>query len=190
MKKGMTFLNMNVYHNFRWVRILLLGLGVMLLIPAIIVQVLPIGPNNFNLTINGNMQPYNDQNLQTFRLIFLTAFGVPSIILITLSLTLFLLSRRKRKQEHYLKSHGDLLQAENIDFIYSGVIVNYTPTMRLVCSYKTSQGEIIRFKSKILRYDPIPYLPEDKINVYYDKYDKRDYFVDVEGSMEEIYEDY
>lgn len=179
----------NIYYKFVWVRILLLGLGVLLLIPAIIMQILPMGPNSFNLTINGIPQPYNDQNLQIFRGIFLAAFGIPSMILIIVSVILFILSRRKRNQEEHLKKYGELLKAGNIDFIYSAVWVNYSPTMRLVCSYTTSKGENIGFKSKILRYDPTPYLLEDNINVYCDQYDKNRYFVDVEGSMEDIYED-
>lgn len=176
------------YYNFSWVGLLLLGLGLLLLIPAIGIQVMPIREESFNLTINGVAQPYTPENVQKFRWLFLAIFGSFSLVLLIIGVVFTTRNRYKKKQKEQLKQTGTLVMADVRECNYTSVRINHRSALQMICSYKNKQGETFLFKSPSLRMDPTPYLENRKVKVYWDQQNKKKYFIDIDDSVGNIYE--
>uniref|UniRef100_UPI00403F6605 hypothetical protein n=1 Tax=Candidatus Enterococcus willemsii TaxID=1857215 RepID=UPI00403F6605 len=179
--------NKSIYSNFKWVAWLLIGMGVLFLVPAIVMQFVPIGPDNFNLTLNGVRQPYTEANAALFRRIFLYAFSAPTLILFIIGGVILFYHIRKTKKENDLREMGTYLIAGNLEVGYSSIRVNYRHQIFLTCSYVDEKGNNYLFKSRPLRYDPRAFL-NGQVKVYYQPDNISNYFVDVEGSMDSVYE--
>ncbi|MGX7196354.1 hypothetical protein [Enterococcus olivae] len=177
----------SVYYNFDWVGYLLLFMGVLFMIPAFVMQVVPFGPHNFSFTLNGVPMPYNEENLQMFRRIFLLAFGIPALILVLIGGIVLIRRIIKNNRDQRLKEMEQPIVCHNLNLEYSSVQVNYQNKRYLTCSYTDDRGDTYLFKSRILRYDPLPYL-DGTVNVYQNEFKPKQYFVDVEGSMQPVYE--
>ncbi|EOL42734.1 hypothetical protein RV11_GL003057 [Enterococcus phoeniculicola] len=176
------------FYNFTWVGYLLLGLGLLFLSIGLILQIIPINESNFHMSVNGVEQPYSAANVHTFRLIFLSTFGgVGGLLLVTAGI---FIGRNyyKKKRVINLKDSGEKIVAEVVDYLPSHVRVNHYPAMYLICSYKKLTGEQLNFKSKLLRRNPIPFLSDNKVIVYYDKNNLKKYFVDVDESIGNVVE--
>ena len=169
------------YYNFSWV-------GLLFLIPAIGIQVMPIKESNFNLTINGVVQHYTPENVQKIRWLFLAIFGSFSFVLLIIGVVFTTRNQSKKKQKEQLKQTGTLIMADVMECKYTSVRVNHRSALQLICSYKNKQGEIFLFKSPSLRMDPMPYLENRKVNVYWDQQNKKKYFIDIDGSVGNVYE--
>ncbi|MHC5248479.1 hypothetical protein [Enterococcus sp. LJL90] len=175
-------------YRFSWVAILLAALSLIFIGVAVIMQVVPIDSDHFNLSVNGVRQTYNSENLRTFRLIFLAAFGGIGGVLLLVAVILFARSARKNRRIENLRATGKKVLAEVVDYNFSGVTVNNRRATYLICSYQAKSGEHLNFKSPLLRRDPTPYLPNGEVIVYYDKTNLKNYFVDIDGSMEKVVE--
>ena len=177
----------SIYVNYSWVSYLLGGIGVVFFIPAFIMQVVTFSPDNFNFTLNGVRQPYTEENLRMFRRIFLFAFGTPALILIIIGATIFIIQWRKKQRAEELKQNGKMLVCQNLEIGYSSIQINHQYQILLTCSYTEKNGDVYLFKSRTLRYDPRPYL-NGQVNVYHERENIKNYFVDVEGIMDNVYE--
>lgn len=177
----------SIYVSYSWVSYLLGGIGVVFFIPALIMQVVTFSPDNFNFTLNGVRQPYTEENLRMFRRIFLFAFGTPALILIIIGATIFIIQWRKKQRAEELKQNGKMLVCQNLEIGYSSIQINHQYQILLTCSYTEKNGDVYLFKSRTLRYDPQPYL-NGQVNVYHERENIKNYFVDVEGSMDNVYE--
>lgn len=176
------------YYNFSWVGILLLIMGILFLIPAVTIQVIPIREESFNLTINGVAQPYTPENVQKFRLLFLTLFGIFSVLLLSIGIIFTSRHHYKKKQKEQLKQTGMLIMADVMECNYTSVRINHRSALQLICSYKNKQGETFLFKSPSLRMDPTPYFENRKVKIYWDQQNKKKYFIDIDESVGNIYE--
>ncbi|MEI5995120.1 hypothetical protein [Candidatus Enterococcus mansonii] len=176
------------YINFIWIGILPCIMGLFLLVPALIIQVMPITETNFQFSINGVAQPYTQENVQHMRHIFLLVFGIIGMVPILIGATLLFWNYRKKKQRQLLKEQGLALRAEVAQFTSSSIQINNRFATRLLCSYTNKQGETYLFKSQFLRMDPTPFLQDGQVTVYCDREDNIKYFVDVDGSVDRVYE--
>ena len=166
----------SVYLNTSWAGYLLMGMGMVFLLVAIVIQF--ITPTTSGMDSN---------QLSVFRLVFLASFGLPAAILFLVGLGLLLNQRKRLKQEAELKLRGKRVQATNVTLESSNVQVNRQYQMHLTCTYRDARGNQYLFKSRMLRMNPIPFLG-DEVTVYLEPEKMKPYFVDVEGSMESVYE--
>ena len=176
------------YYHFSWIGILLLVLGFLFLIPAIGIQVMPIREEGLKLTINGIAQPYTPENVQKLRWLFLLIFGSFSLVLLISGFIFTIRNWYKKKQKEQLRQTGTLIMADVMECTYTSIRINQRSALQLICSYKNKQGETFLFKSPSLRMDPTPYLENRKVNVYWDQQNKKKYFIDIDGSVGDVYE--
>ncbi|WP_207696702.1 hypothetical protein DOK67_0001994 [Enterococcus sp. DIV0212c] len=176
------------YINVTLFGVLLCVVGGLFLIPALVVQVVPITPDNFHFTINGVTQPYSLENVRMFRLIFLLVFGFVGMIPIVIGGIVIIWNKMKRRQQQRLKEEGRALRAKVNQLTSSSIRLYNGYGMRLMCSYKNEAGETYLFKSQLLRIDPTPFLNEGQVTVYCDRENSSNYFVDIDGSVEKVYE--
>lgn len=169
--------------SFMFVGAALLSLGLVFLIAAAVVQLIPIDPNSVNLYINGIRQPPTQETVRTFRLLFLLIFGIFAVAAAGAGGALIGRAALKRRGAESLKENGTCLTATVVAFSPSRVSVNHGRLQRLVCSYTDFRGQTYIFKSDLLRNDPVPFLPNGEVKVYHDREDMRMYFVDVDGSI-------
>jgi hypothetical protein len=169
--------------SFMWVGVMLLAMGFAFFVVFIIAQLLPIGSEDIYTYINGELVPPTDDTMFDFRWIFLFGFGIPGLGLIVAGTTVIFKNVAKKKLAAQLKRDGACLVAEACDYADSNVSVNGSVTPRLVCAYTDSSGTTYIFKSELLRLDPVPYLSDMMVNVYYDQNDMSRYFVDIDGSV-------
>ncbi len=178
-----------VYYNVKWIGVMLIVMGGIFLSVALIMQLVAIRPESFSFRVNGVMQPYSEHNVQMFRLIFLASFGIPAIILLSVGGAILWRAALKKRQAQVLQETGKMIYAHHLDLGMSAIRVNYQYKFYLTCSYTNPQNETFIFRSRLLRYDPRPYLEvPGTVKVYYDEMNIKRYFVDVEGSMRTVYE--
>lgn len=177
----------SIYYSLTWVSVLLVVLGAIFLVVALGMQLIPIGPESFRYQINGVYQPYNANSLQVFRYIFLASFGLPGLILFGFGFGLLIYQKIKEKRAQELKQGGKEILCHQLELAYSSVQVNRQYKSYLTCIHTDKKGQTFIFKSRLLRYDPRPFL-DDSVKVYYDRQDMRRYFVDIEGSMGDVFE--
>jgi len=170
--------------RFSFIGWIFLGIGIPFLIVGIVMQLVPISPENMTVYRNGIRQPATEETVRIFRLIFLGVFGGLGLIFSTIGGAFALRPMSKRRRSERLKREGALLVAEAVGLEASQIRVNLRPLSYLRCAYESPTGETYIFKSDLLRADPTPHLDEGKVNVYYDRENMRKYFVDVDGSVE------
>lgn len=175
-------------YKFTWVGYLLLGLGILFFSIGIIFQIVPINESNFHMSRNGVKLPYSVENVRTFRLIFLSTFGSIGGLLLLISCIFISRNYYIKKRNASLKESGEKIMAEVVDYLPSKIRVNNHLAMYLICSYEKNTGEYLNFRSKLLRRDPRPFLSENKVVVYYDRDNLKKYFVDIDGSIENVIE--
>jgi len=169
--------------SFIWVGVMLLAMGIGFFVLAIVVQLLPIASENIHTYINGELMPPTYDAADNFQLIFSLAFGLSGLGLIVAGAIVIFRKVAKKKLADQLKRNGACLIAEALDYAGSNVSINGRIVPRLVCAHTDSSGTTYIFKSDLLRLDPVPYLSDMMVNVYYDKNDMNRYFVDIDGSV-------
>ena len=169
--------------NFTWVALIPLGLGLIFLTVAIVMQMVPLNPENMNVYINGIRQPGTAETVRTFRMIFLFVFGGLGLIPMIVGLVMLIRRGVKNKLHARLKQEGAMLWAEETELVNSSVRINHRRLQYLRCSYN-DHGRAYIFKSPLLRMDPTPFLGNGKVKVYYDRNDMRKHYVDIDGSIE------
>lgn len=169
--------------NYSWISIIFIVLGGIFVTIAIIFQLIPLDPRTITVRINGILQPANQETVRIFRLIFLLTFGIVGCV--SLIVAGIILIRRRNRQQFIksVKENGTSIIAEVTDYIPTAVRVNRRRLMRLYCSYTDAKGNVYIFKSDILRLNPIPYLKDGKVKVYYEWDNKKRYFVDIDESV-------
>lgn len=170
----------SIYLNLRWIGILLIGMGFIFLAVAIGMQFIPIG-----FDTAGTITTVSEET--TFRLIFLLSFGLPALILMGIGLGIFISYSRQKRKEQDLKNRGRKIIASNLALAPSNVRINMQYQMYLTCTYQDAIGQQYIFKSRLLRFDPLPFL-SNQVTVYYDPDKMSRYFVDVDASMPNVYE--
>ena len=173
----------SLLQSFMWVGVMLLAMGFVFFVVAIIIQLLPIGSEDMYMYINGELVPPTNDTMFDFRWIFLFVFGIPGLGLIVAGATVIFKNVAKKKLAGQLKADGACLVAKVLDYADSNVYANGRGAQRLVCAYTDSSGTAYIFKSELLRLDPVPYLSDMMVNVYYDQNDMGRYFVDIDGSV-------
>lgn len=175
-------------YTFGWVGFIFIAMGILFASVGIFMQLMTINGDNFHMTVNGVVQPYNEENERIFRLIFLLAFGGVGVLLMTIGGIFIGRARYKKRVTRRLKEEGLRLLADVVEYSPSVVRVNNHRTMRLVCSHTTSAGDHYLFKSGLLRRNPDPYLADGQVTVYYERDNLKHYFVDVDGSVGNVFE--
>ena len=169
--------------RFTWVAVMLLFMGLIFSSVALVLQLVPIAPENISVSVNGVRQPSTQESVDTFRFIFLMAFGIPGLaLLISGGIAAACMSARKRRVKA-LKNEGACVTAMATELTPSAIRVNHRYLMRLNCAYTAPNGTTYIFKSRILRMNPFPYLNEGWVKVYYDRDNIKRYFVDVDSSV-------
>lgn len=167
----------SIYLNLRWTGILLIGMGLIFLSVAIGMQFITIDFDTAGTITNESI----------FRLVFLLSFGSPALILIGIGLGIFISYSRQKRKEQDLKNRGRKIIASNLALAPSNVRINMQYQMYLTCTYQDARGQQYIFKSRLLRFDPLPFL-SNQVTVYYDPDKMSRYFVDVDASMQNVYE--
>jgi len=170
--------------RFSIIGLIFLAIGIPFLIVGIVIQFIPMNPENMTIYRNGIRQPATEETVRTFRLIFLGVFGGLGLIFSTIGGIFALRPMMRRRRSERLKQEGALLVAEAIGLESLPIRATHRALSYLQCAHQTPTGETYLFRSDLLRTDPIPFLDEKKVNVYYDREDMRKYFVDVDGSVE------
>ncbi len=170
----------SIYLNLRWIGILLIGMGLIFLSVAIGMQFITI---DFDTT--GTIVNVSEESI--FRLVFLLSFGLPALILMGIGLGIFISYSRQKRKEQDLKNRGRQIIASNLAIAPSNVRINMQYQMYLTCTYQDARGQQYIFKSRLLRFDPIPFL-SNQVTVYYDPGKMSRYFVDVDANMKNVYE--
>jgi len=182
MKKQRSFLQ-----SFTWVGVMLLVMGGIFAAVGIITQFAPTAPESFTMVVNGVQAGVQASaaaaSLQMARLIYLLTFGLMGLTLMLTGAIIFGCGKMRRLREQRLKQEGDCLAARVVGQERTGARSNYQQIMRLRCAYTDEKGTTYIFKSRMLRSDPEPFLPNGMVNIYYDRNDMSRYFVDVDGSV-------
>lgn len=126
------------------------------------------------------------QEERAFRYTFLGTFGGMGAILIIAGLIVALRAWQKQRMAAELMSAGHSAWADVVDISWNANVKLDNQSLKyLRCALKHTDGNTYMFKSPYLRYDPRKLLRDGKVRVWFDPYDMRRYFVDVDGSMAE-----
>jgi len=169
--------------SFSWVAVMLMGMGLLFLSLAVVMQLVPISFEDISTTANGVPQPTAANSVSAFRLAFLLAFGIPSLMLLSAGGIVGGCIAARKKRAKWLKTEGRCVSAQITECTPTNIRVNYRYLMRLKCAYTAPGGITYIFKSGTLRMDPMPYLTQGEVKVYYDRDNIKRYFVDVDGSV-------
>lgn len=155
----------------------LLFIGSMFIILGTVFQVMDLT----GITVNGSYTR-STWTLYNFRLLLLVIFGGIGLLLLVLGLGIWRHSRRKKRQNDWLKLQGAKVKAELEAVQPTSFVINHQRLYRLMCSAKLN-GTAYLFKSQLLNRNPLPFLKSNQVNVYYHLEDMRQYFVDIDDSM-------
>lgn len=170
-----------IYHTW-WIGLIPLLIGIVFAIIATVFQFVTIK----GITVN-DVYTESASAIREFRLIFLLGFGIAGIILqLVGTFYIFFASRQELKNQR-LKELGIKVTAKVIDFKASSVRVNHQRLLRLQCTAKINGTDYI-FKSQTLRLNPVPFLKNETVDVYYDLGNMKRYFVDIDGSVVDVVE--
>ena len=170
--------------NFTWVGIMLLAMGVVFLGVAVLMQLVPINSETLSVYVDGVRRPSTEETVHTFRLVFLLSFGIVGLgLAIAGGLVAGYIGLRRRLARR-LKEEGVCITAEAVEYALFAVNANHRNMAScLRCAYTAPDGKTYIFRSGALRINPMPYLNQGQVNVYYDRDDMKRYFVDVDGSV-------
>lgn len=171
-------------HSFGWVAAMLAIIGGALIVIALVIQVIPLDPEKITVNISGTRHPSTEETLDMFRRIFLLSFGIPGIGMLLTGGGVLAKRMSRLKTEEKMKKEGTHIEAEVTGYPSTFVEWGQRFLARLECTYTTIDGKSHVFKSRLLRADPSPFLENGKVNVYYNKENPKQYFVDVDGSIE------
>lgn len=169
--------------SLHWTGYILLLMGFIFLCVAVVIQLVPLSPENMSTYVNGVRQPTTEHSVNTFRLVFLLTFGLIGLILAIVGGVITHRRIKRRRNAAQLKENGVRLIAQAVDYESSNVNINNRNLVRLCCAYTDFSGKTFIFKSDLLRMDPWPYLDEGKVTVYHDRDNMSRYFVDIDGSV-------
>lgn len=156
--------------------------GFIFMIVATVIQLVPMD----GVDING-VYTKNASAIRDFRFIFLAAFGGTGLFIFMIGLLLIGYPKYQKVKNQRLKEQGIKISAEVIDFQGTALTVNNNRLTRLTCTAKINGTDYI-FKSQPLRLNPVPFLKNDLVDVYYDLGNMKRYFVDVDGSVRDVVE--
>lgn len=163
----------SVTMQMRWVFWLLFGMGLLFLGIGVIVGQLATGFDSME-----------DEHI--FRVTFLATFGGMGLIMMLSGVIAGYRIRKKNAAANDLLSSGNNVWADVVDVSGSqNVRVNNQSPRILRCTYRHTDGNTYMFKSGYLRYDPRTLLKDGKVKVWFDPYDMKKYYVDVDGSLSE-----
>ena len=165
-----------------WVGLIPLLIGCVFMIVAVVMQLVSM----VGVDVNG-VYTESASAIQNFRLIFLAAFGSSGFMTFLIGLGLIVYPYYRKNKNQRLKAQGAKLTAKVVDFQATALDVNHRRLSRLTCTAKIN-GTDYMFKSQPLRLNPIPFLKNDWVDVYYDLGNMKHYFVDVDGSVKAIVE--
>ena len=165
-----------------WIGLIPMLVGFIFMIVATVIQLVPMD----GVDING-VYTENASAIRDFRFIFLAAFGGTGLFIFMIGLLLIGYSKYQKVKNQRLKEHGIKISAEVIDFQGTALTVNNNRLTRLTCTAKINGTDYI-FKSQPLRLNPVPFLKNDLVDVYYDLGNMKRYFVDVDGSVRDVVE--
>lgn len=159
--------------NMRWVVWLLLGIGVLFIAIGLSV----------GLLVDDFESP---EERELFRYIFISTFGGIGIILAAIALFGESRIRKIKRLKERLISDGNFAWADIVDISANHYYAHYnarqTPCV-LRCKLRHNDQTFI-CKSGYLRFNPQTLLPDGKVKVWFDAYDIKKYYVDVDGSMQ------
>ena len=165
-----------------WIGLIPLLIGFIFMVVAVVMQLVPMT----GVEING-VYTESVSAVRNFRLIFLAAFGGVGFILLLIGLYLIGYPYYQNNKNQRLIEQGTKITAKFVDFQATALNVNNSRLLRLTCTGKIN-GVYYIFKSQPLRRNPVPFLRDDLIDVYYDLGNMKRYFVDVDGSVKDVVE--
>lgn len=160
--------------NLKWVAWMLWGMGVLFIGVGVIVCAV--------VARDASMSP---DDVAVFRAVFLGTFGgVGAILAIAGTIVYSRMARRDRMRERLI-SEGNYALATIMDVsVNFSVQINNRSPFVLRCQYKHDDGNTYIFKSGNLRFNPQSLLPENQVKVWIDRNDIKNYYVDVDASMQ------
>ncbi|GAB2022817.1 hypothetical protein RyT2_18910 [Pseudolactococcus yaeyamensis] len=165
-----------------WIGLIPMLIGGVFVIVATMMQLIPMAGVNINGVYTENVS-----EIQGFRLIFLAGFGGIGFILLLIGLSFIGYAKQQKNKNQSLKEQGVKVNAEIIDFQATSLSVNNRRLLKLACTAKINGTDYI-FKSQPLRRNPLPFLENNWVDVYYDLGNMKRYFVDVDGSVRDVIE--
>lgn len=169
--------------SYGFVGVLLLVMGVVFLSVGVAMQIIPFEYSDISVYRFGEQVPSGAESLRLFRRIFLLAFEGTGVVLSAVGLGIVLCSNSTKRKNRSLIDGGSCVDAQIIEYTPTSVTINNRRMMRLRCKYTHRDGNTYIFKSGMLRMNPEPFLKDGMVKVYFDPYDLRQYYVDVNGSV-------
>lgn len=155
----------------RWVSWFLLAMGAFFLAIGLMAYLLASGFEN----------PADEQ---IFRYTFLGVFGGIGIVLMLIGLILGCQMQKKKAMADRLVASGHFVWADAVDVsINMNMRINHQSPCVLRCALRHTDGQTYLLRSPYLRFDPRAFLTDGKVKVWLDPYDIKQYYVDVDGSM-------
>lgn len=171
------------YQSSMSIGVFLLVFGIPFTAVGLAIFFAPMTPDELTMTVNGVRQAATQGDVLRFRLIFLLTFGLVGLGTLIAGIVTLVRAARRRRDNQMLKEDGIHIIAEATESIASNVRVNGRLLGYLLCKYTAPDGRTYVFKSDRLRTDPMPYLNEGQVHVYYDREYIDHYFVDVDASV-------
>lgn len=160
--------------SVKWVAWMLWGMGALFICMGAGVCLL--------VNLEGAMTP-EDRGL--FTALFLGLFGSFGVIMAVVGTIIWSRISRREKLRERLWREGNYALATIMDVsVNYGVQVNNRSPFVLRCQYKHSDGNTYIFKSGYLRFNPQSLMPDGKVKVWFDRNNIKDYYVDIEESIE------
>ncbi|GHU39416.1 hypothetical protein FACS1894192_12740 [Bacilli bacterium] len=165
-----------------WIGLIPLLVGCVFMSVAVVMQLVPMD----GVDLNG-VYTESTSAIHNFRLIFLAAFGGSGLMTFLIGLCLVAYPKYQKNKNQNLKAQGIKVSAEVIDFQATALNVNNRSLSKLTCTAKINGTDYI-FKSQPLGLNPLPFLKNERVDVYYDLGNMKRYFVDVDGSARDVIE--
>lgn len=161
--------------SMKWIALLLLGMGALFISIGVVVNFLDI--------------PFESVSEErVFRYVFLGTFGGIGIILAIVGGIIGYRIQKKERQKEQLIRDGNYVWAEIVDVSPNyGVTFNGRSPFVLRCKLQHTDGQTYILKSRYLRFNPESLLADGKVKVWFDAYDIKRYYVDVDGSIKNGY---
>lgn len=159
--------------NTRWVTWFILGMGLLFIAIGIGAFLFATGFDSV-------------EDEQVFRYVFLGVFGGIGVVEFVVGGAFAYHATKKRRMIDDLVSSGNSIWADVVDVSSNqNVRINRQSPRYLLCAYRHTDGNTYMFKSPYLRYDPRRFLKDGKVKVWFDPYNMKRYYVDVDGSLTE-----